>query len=152
MKTLTLIRHAKSDWSVLGQKDFDRGLSDRGNKQIKKLAKILKNLDYSADKIMCSTAVRARITLDGINNFYKNFAKIPVEFTDEIYNLHTQNIENFADYIRFFDDNFSHIIIVGYNPLFDNFIAEYTTSLIHMPTASVAEIVFDIDLWTELKK
>lgn len=149
MKTLTLIRHAKSDWSILGQNDFDRGLSEKWKKQIKILKKFFKNNPLTADKIIVSTAVRAKLTFDWIS---KNFREIETEFSDEIYKIHNENIESFADFIRFSGDNFSHIAIVGHNPMFDNFIAEYTNSVLHMPTGSMVKINFEIESWTELKK
>lgn len=148
-KTLTLIRHAKSDWSILGQNDFDRGLAPRWEKQIKFLKKFFKNNPSTFDKIIVSTAVRAKLTFDGIS---KNFEKIEAEFSDEIYKIHNENIENFADFIRFFNDKFSHIAIVGHNPMFDDFIREYTHSILHMPTASIVKINFEIESWTELGK
>lgn len=148
-KTLTLIRHAKSDWSILGQNDFDRELSEKWKKQIKILKKFFKNNPPTFEKIIVSAAVRAKLTFNWIA---KNFEKIPTEFSDEIYKIHNENIENFADFIRFFDDKYSHIAIVGHNPMFDNFIWEYTNSILHMPTGSVVKIIFDIENWAELKK
>lgn len=151
MKTLTLIRHAKSDWSIVGQADFDRGLNTRGKKQLKFLETYFEKNPSNAEKILCSTANRAKLTYNGISK-NTDFAKIPVEFYDEIYDFHMQDVEKFADFIRFLNDDLNSIIIIGHNPMFDNFIAEYTHSLIHMPTASIVEIVFDIEHWTEIRK
>lgn len=62
MKILTLIRHAKSDWSLPYQHDAERGLSSRGRKQIKNLRKFFEKNPLDAQKIICSTALRAKLT------------------------------------------------------------------------------------------
>lgn len=152
MKTIILIRHAKSDWSILGQKDFNRKLAPRGEKQAKSLAKIFQNLDTSADKIFCSTANRAKLTYQILAKNSKNFSKIPTEFTDEIYDLMEESGEDFLDFIRFFDDKYDKIIIIGHNNVFDKFLQITTGNILYIPTATLVEIRFESESWTQIHR
>ena len=64
MKTVTLIRHAKSDWSKSILKDHDRDLAERGERDIFKIANIILNKGISPDLIMTSSALRAKKTAE----------------------------------------------------------------------------------------
>src|SRR5437870_1380458 len=64
MKKLLLIRHAKSSWDEITQKDFDRPLNDRGHKDAPKIAKRLLKKDISIDAFISSPAVRALTTAE----------------------------------------------------------------------------------------
>ncbi len=66
MKKLYLIRHAKSDWSVASQNDFERGLNARGQKAIVTMAKVLNERGIIPDLILSSSATRARLTAKGL--------------------------------------------------------------------------------------
>lgn len=75
-----------------------------------------------------------------------------MEFSSELYDFHMKNVEFFADFIRFFDDTLTNVVIIGHNPMFDNFISEYTHSMVHMPTASVVQIAFQSEKWSEITR
>ena len=68
MKTLFLLRHAKSSWSDEGLADFDRPLNERGKKAAPYMGKMIAEIGYSPALIISSTAKRARKTA-------KKFAK-----------------------------------------------------------------------------
>ena len=66
MKTLHLLRHAKSSWKDPGLDDHDRPLSKRGRETARGIAAYLRRAKIVPDLVICSTAVRARQTLDPI--------------------------------------------------------------------------------------
>jgi phosphohistidine phosphatase len=66
MKTLHLLRHAKSSWKDPGLDDHDRPLSKRGRETAKSIAADLRRAKIAPDLVICSTALRARQTLDPI--------------------------------------------------------------------------------------
>lgn len=66
MKTLYLLRHAKSDWDDPALADFDRPLAARGRKAAKRIGRALAGLDAPPALILCSPARRARETLDRV--------------------------------------------------------------------------------------
>jgi len=66
MKSLHLLRHAKSSWKVPGLNDHDRPLSKRGRQTAKMMAAYLRRAKIAPDLVICSTATRAQQTLDPI--------------------------------------------------------------------------------------
>ncbi|MBP0482311.1 SixA phosphatase family protein [Sagittula salina] len=66
MKRLILMRHAKSDWNA-GHPDSERPLNGRGRRSAKAMGLWLKDMEYLPQEILCSSAVRTRETLDGLN-------------------------------------------------------------------------------------
>lgn len=66
MKALYLLRHAKSSWADASLSDHDRPLAPRGKKATRVLARHLAGSSIRPALVLCSTAVRARQTLDGV--------------------------------------------------------------------------------------
>src|SRR5215475_99122 len=66
MKSLYLLRHAKSSWKELGLNDHDRPLNKRGRHSAKIMAMYLRRSEVTPDLVICSTATRAKQTLDPI--------------------------------------------------------------------------------------
>ena len=66
MKTLYLLRHAKSSWKDPGLADLDRPLNKRGRETAKTMAAYLRRAKITPDVVLCSTAVRAKQTLEPI--------------------------------------------------------------------------------------
>ena len=66
MKTLTILRHAKSSWDDSRLSDFERPLNDRGTKAARRMGEELKRRGMRFDHVLASPAVRVRETLDGV--------------------------------------------------------------------------------------
>jgi phosphohistidine phosphatase len=62
MRRLTLVRHAKSDWSLPGQQDWDRALNRRGQRDAPEMARRLRGRRLKPDLVLTSPAVRAVTT------------------------------------------------------------------------------------------
>src|SRR6478609_9785737 len=83
-KTLILIRHAKSDWSDGGEKDFDRGLNQRGNMDAPRMGGKLKEMGIMPDLIVSSPALRTTLTTEYICEQI-NYPFDKVDFQEDIY-------------------------------------------------------------------
>ena len=70
MKTIYLLRHAKSSWKDDSLDDFDRPLAARGRKAAKMVAEYLIRHRIEPAQILCSSAVRTRETLERMNDFF----------------------------------------------------------------------------------
>lgn len=150
MKNLILIRHAKSDWSIEGQDDYERWLSDRWYNQIQKISEIIDFFD--TQKIICSSSRRTVLTYEWLKKNSEKFSKIPVEFDKKIYDIHQNNVIDFIQMIRELPNDLDSVAIIGHNTIFDDFIKEFTKSKLHIPTWWVVEICFDTHLWSNIYK
>lgn len=151
MKKLILIRHAKSDWSVEWQLDFERWLSKRWLKQIKQIWKIIDFFDIQ--KIICSSSCRTFLTYNWLSKKSSKFSTIPVEFDKNIYDIHQKNVIEFVDIIRNLPNDLDSIAFIGHNSIFDNCVEFFTgINKIHIPTMWIIEIVFDTNIWNNIYK
>ncbi|MCW4114411.1 histidine phosphatase family protein [Aurantimonas sp. MSK8Z-1] len=83
--TLMLLRHAHSSWDVAGQRDHDRPLDERGRRDAEDLGKRMAADGLRFEAVFCSTAVRARETLQAVLG--NTFPSAAVEWREELYAL-----------------------------------------------------------------
>jgi len=143
LKTLHLIRHAKSDWSLSGQRDFDRALNHRGERDAPLMASLFAKYPERPSLILCSTAVRARSTAE----FYLHELKMPpeqVQYTDEIYEARWDTL---LQMINGLDNTYDVVALFGHNPGFSQLCTFLTGQVIEMPTCAVVTIQFEFDDW-----
>ena len=135
MKTLLLIRHAKSSWDDITQKDFDRPLNERGKKDAPSMAKkIKKEKDALLDAIISSSAKRA---LETAKFFSKEF-DINKKYITEIQNLYEPTIDAFYNAIINLDDEYKNVGLFSHNPGITAFANQLTNVHVDdMPTCSV---------------
>ena len=114
MKTLLLLRHAKSDWGDPDQDDFDRTLNARGRYAAPKIAHYMNAHGLGPDLVWCSTAQRARETWSLIAPALTcNDQDASVAFRDVLY---LAPHERLLDLIRTGPDNTERLMIVAHNP------------------------------------
>jgi len=109
MKTIILIRHAKSSWKDMTLDDYDRPLNKRGKRNLLVMAKHLKNQNLEIDKIYSSAALRAKTTA-------KEFAKqlkVPLKLYESLY---MQSVNELLDFINEKLAKHDSIAIVSHNP------------------------------------
>jgi len=149
MKRVFIIRHAKSSWEEPNLKDFDRKLSKRGKKDIKLIAKWLKDEGYKPDLIISSPAKRAKKTLEKIVKIL-DIDKSKILFNKKIYEASREDLLKILEKI---DDKYDNIFLIGHNPAL-NELAEFLTNsvIFNIPTSGVFCIEFDIKKWSEIKK
>jgi phosphohistidine phosphatase len=147
MRTISFIRHAKSDQSV-NSPDFDRPLNQRGLKDAPMMGEIIKNTYTLPDLILSSPANRAKSTAKLIAKAF-DYPETEIVFMEDLYFADT---EAFFEIIHQLDDNFNHIFIVSHNPGTTYIINRISnTRLDHMPTCGIAEISFDVNHWREIE-
>lgn len=153
MKKILLIRHAKSDWSIEWQEDFERWLWERWKKQVVEMWKILKKLDLEIDLIICSKAKRAILTYEWLAKKFGKIKDFEIIFSQEIYDNHLSNFDKVIDLLEKTDDEKNFLAIIWHNPLFDEILKKLTeVSWLHIPTLWIVEIDFKINSWKDLRK
>jgi phosphohistidine phosphatase len=149
IKTLLLVRHAKSSWDSASINDFERPLNDRGKRDAPAMASRLTAKKINIDAIVSSPARRAKKTaaffaaeygLDENNIIYKT----------ELYAAAT---DVFADVIKKFDNHFNHIALFSHNPGITEFANSLTTSRIDdMPTCSIFAVKLKLKDWNDFNE
>jgi len=146
MKTLYLIKHAKSDWSVPGESDMERALSKKGRKDINTMGSYLALRGVCPDIILSSCALRAQETA--------NLLAQKIDFSgSKLYfkELYLSSPETIKEFIMAQDDQMSKIFLVGHNPQVSELV--YILSGEHIskiPPLGIVAIEFDIQEWGEL--
>ncbi len=146
MKTLLLLRHAKSDWEIPSMRDIERPLAKRGRKAAPRMGKALRDKGVLPDFILCSPAVRARQTLER----FVEAAGIDVQpvFEQNIYEAASADL---LKLVRHLPDERHCVLMVGHNPGFENLLSRLIESVTTMPTAALACIEFQIDKWEDVE-
>ena len=144
MKTLYLLRHAKSSWDDASLKDFDRPLNQRGLKAAPRIGVYLRQHKVRPDVVISSPAVRAKQTTKivaeaaGLTN---------VTFNEAIYEAGAQKLFHI---VESFEDRVESALMVGHNPGFEELLAALTGENQRMPTAALACIELDVEKWSDL--
>lgn len=146
MKTLYLIRHAKSNWDNTGLSDFDRPLNERGKVDAVKMGERLLQKKVMPDCIISSSAKRTKKTAKRITKVL-NFDYSQIEFREELYHSDYDVLMKCLTTIK--DNNDSAFIIV-HNPGISNFCDYITHHAINFPTCGIAKITFEVDSWHEI--
>jgi len=111
-RTLTLIRHAKSDWGHPDLSDFDRPLNSRGEHDAPRMGEALHEQGINFDLVIASTANRAittaRAICDGIG--------YPQERIEQKGDLYLSSAGTMLDIIHGVDASIQHLAIVTHNP------------------------------------
>ena len=149
MKTIILIRHAKSSWAIMGQPDEERTLNERGKKDAPEMAKRLKEKNGSIDLFISSPANRAKKTAGIFAKAYKR-DKDEIIFRDELYGA-SENV--FNDVIATADNKFKSIAIFSHNPGITDFACQLTdTRIDNIPTCGIFAIKADCEKWKNFKE
>lgn len=141
MKTLILVRHAKSDWPEETE-DFDRPLAEKGIKDAVKMAHYLKSNDTKIDKFLSSPALRAISTCEIFNQEYG----IGVEKLQKLYNASENNFESLVVAI---DDQLETVAMFSHNTGISNFANSMSQEVFSFPTCGVAGFEIDCDSWSD---
>lgn len=148
MKKLILIRHAKTEAGSMGMNDFDRKLTDKGNKAAIEMAARLKQKGVKIDAVFSSTAIRAVATAKA---FIKEFSlnENTVFFKDELYLPHP-NI--FFKVIAEASDNIETLAIVSHNEGITYFANMLTNASIdNIPTCGIFAVNANCNSWKDFE-
>ncbi|MHC3993260.1 SixA phosphatase family protein [Thiomicrolovo sp. ZZH C-3] len=137
MRTLTLMRHAKSSWDDPALGDHERPLNARGRKAAKTMAQRLHAEPYTPDLVLVSSALRTRQTAEALQKAYDGALAVQTEPL-----LYEATSETYAEVIRKVDDAVDALMIIGHNPTLEWIAETLGGKAVHMPTA--AYIRFEI--------
>src|SRR5215212_7629717 len=112
MKTLILVRHAKSSWDTPGLSDFDRPLNERGKKDAPEMAKRVKEKDIKIDQFVSSPAKRAKKTAKYFAEEF-NADKNDIKLEEELYLATPSAFSNTIDKL---DDEHKTVAMFAHNP------------------------------------
>ncbi|MFK8067194.1 MAG: histidine phosphatase family protein [Gammaproteobacteria bacterium] len=88
---LLIMRHAKSDWNTGHQTDFERILSDRGNKDAPRMGQWIVDQNYTPDHVICSPAQRVKETISLVANSWE-LKQEKIQWEDSIYNANLSQL------------------------------------------------------------
>jgi phosphohistidine phosphatase len=145
MKTLLLMRHAKSSWSVPGLEDHDRPLNKRGKQSAPEMGKLLRKQRLSPDLILCSTARRSRETAEAVAKACGYQGKIESQG-----DLYSSDAACYMDVLRHLPDQVKRVLLVGHNPEAEELLEVLTGIQERMTTAAIAHIDLPISHWQEM--
>ena len=149
MKTLIIVRHAKSSWDNIGQDDKERPLNDRGKKDAPEMAKRLKDRNIKVDKFVSSPAKRAKKTAKYFAEAYDTDKK-DIVITDELYDA---SPANFYQVVAQLKDDWDAVAIFSHNPGITSFVNSLTNVQIdNMPTCGIFAVQADVESWQAFSK
>jgi phosphohistidine phosphatase len=153
MKTLTLLRHAKSTWDDPVARDFDRPLNRRGHKAARAVGLEMRALGLRFDRVVASPAARVIETLAGVAEGYGE--ALEPELEPRIY---LATVDTLLELVRAGEDEVDRLLLVGHspgleglalllageNPLRDELAVKY-------PTGTLAEIALPVVSWRDVR-
>jgi phosphohistidine phosphatase len=153
MKTLTLLRHAKSGWNDPVARDFDRPLNVRGRRAAEVVGRHLKDAGLVFDHVIASPAVRVVETLEHVGSGFG--AALAPAWDKRIYLASGATL---LDVAHGLPDTGAHALMAGHNPGLEDLVLMLVARdgplrdevEVKFPTASVATMTFDVDRWSEI--
>lgn len=145
MKTLMLMRHAKSDWKRPGLSDHDRPLNARGRAAAPFMAKHLAAVRAKTDIILASSAVRVQQTVELMQSQWDQ----PVEMLTSR-DLYLSSPQQMVDALRGLHDVWDSILLIAHNPGLAGLASHWSGRVIEMPTAAIAVFQFSQSTWQSL--
>jgi phosphohistidine phosphatase len=149
LKTLHLLRHAKSDWADESLPDKERPLAPRGMKAARQLAARLKEKPIEVDLVLCSTARRTRETLELIR---PGLGKAGIKFDESLYGA---GADKLIARLRGVPKKVGSVLVIGHNPG----IEEAAFLLLgperapgHFPTGALASLRFEVEEWRSIEE
>ncbi len=145
-RRLFLFRHGKSDWDAAFASDHERPLSLRGERDAQNMGMLLASSGTPLPQlVICSTAVRARSTLD--------LALRAGDWAPEVVMseaLYATSAEKVLQLIRKLPAKEERVMLVGHEPTWSELICNFTGGRVRMPTAAMARLDFPLSRWEDL--
>ena len=146
MKTLLLLRHAKSSRDDPTLNDFDRSLNDRGKDDAKLMGRWLGRQQIVLDAVISSPAKRARRTTE---IFLKAAdVSLAASFDERIYEAGLQQLLTIVTEI---DPSWNTVLLIGHNPGFEDLAESLTGQHTRLATATLAGIELSVAQWCDVR-
>ena len=145
MKTLTIVRHAKSSWKDSSLPDNKRPLNRRGERDAPEMGRRIQEHGIRPSLIVSSPAVRAWTTAKVI----AQAISYPREFLQKEDRLYLASLDDILDVVVAQDNGFNNLMVVGHNPGLTDFVNFLVPGLTNnLPTAGVVSVQIDQDNWS----
>jgi phosphohistidine phosphatase len=147
MKTLLILRHAKSSWKDEDLSDHDRPLNKRGKANAPQVGEFIQSEGLMPDLILSSSAKRAHQTarLAAEAAGYDGDIRLLRE-------LYAAPPEAYIQALSSLDDRFERVMVVGHNPGLEDLLQMLTFTVQAMPTSTIACVDLPIERWTDLNQ
>ncbi len=148
MKTLYLVRHAKSSWDNPSLSDFERPLNDRGKRDAPEIGKRLLNKGIMPELMLSSPAQRALTTCRLIAKVI-GYPDQKIATDSAIYHAGESALLRIVQQTS---DEYRSLMLFGHNPGFTDFANELAnTDIYNIPTCGVFVCSFEVDKWQEIR-
>jgi phosphohistidine phosphatase len=145
MKSVLLLRHAKSSWKHPDLNDQDRPLNKRGKRDAPIMGRLLKRKDLVPDIIISSTAIRARSTAEALAKASGYKGEIILNKS-----LYAARPEAYLGLMRDLSVQYVRVLIVGHNPGLEELVEMLTGEIHLIPTCSLAHVKFRVGKWSDI--
>lgn len=147
MKTLYIVRHAKSSWDNIELSDHDRPVAPVGIKKTKRIISFLQDKNIKPELLISSSALRAYETAsmiaEGIGYDVDKIVKSKA--------LYHAGEDEIFDELLSVDDNINSVMLFGHNPTLTYFVDHFITpGIVNLPTTGTVSIDFMTDSWEEI--
>ena len=157
MKTLTLLRHAKSSWDDPVERDFDRPLNERGKRAARVMGDYMRRESMRFDAVLVSPSVRTLETLAVVR------AALGRDLlAQEDRRIYLASSVTLLEVLRDCDDGAESVLMVGHNPGLEDLILDLVPDdgssalrddvFLKFPTAALAVMACDVDQWEALDR
>ncbi|MDJ0642653.1 MAG: histidine phosphatase family protein [Erythrobacter sp.] len=153
MKILGLLRHAKSDWDDAAQRDFDRGLNDRGRKGAALIGTHIAEHGIKWDALLASPAERVKLTVQNA------LPQLDPVFDKRLYLASSDTI---LETVEAHGGDHKAILVAGHNPGLQDVLLDlvspahenelFREATVKFPTATFAVLECDIERWSDLRR
>jgi len=145
MKTLLVLRHAKSSWEDPGLRDHDRPLNPRGVHDAPRMGRLLIEEGLVPERVLTSTANRARSTAELAAGVMEDRPDI-----EQVRELYLASPHEYLEVVAELGEDADPLMVVGHNPGVTALVTVLTGVCEEMPTAALAAVELDIDDWAEI--
>jgi phosphohistidine phosphatase len=145
MKTLLILRHAKSSWSNARLADYQRPLNERGKRDAPRMGRLLRDEELVPGLIVTSSAERALATAE--------LVALNCDYEGEIMTtraLYHGDPEDYLGVLHDVGDPHERVMVVGHNPGIAELVAWLTDEQERMPTATLAQVALPLNRWLDL--
>ncbi len=145
MKSILVLRHAKSSRKDPDLTDHDRPLNKRGKRDAPRMGRLLKKEHLVPDAIISSTAMRARDTAEAV-------AKASGYRADITFNgsLYAAGPQAYIDALHELSDDYVRVLTIGHNPGLEELVEMLTGEIHLMPTCSLVHVKLSVDKWSDI--
>jgi phosphohistidine phosphatase len=145
MKTLLLLRHAKSSWKDSDLDDHDRPLNKRGKRDARRIGQLLADERLLPDWIVASTATRARKTAEHV--IAESGYRGETRFTGELYMAGPDQLRSV---LAALGDPLGRVLAIGHNPGLEELLESLAGTYAPLSTAALAHVELEIESWPQI--